>query len=252
MARKQEELLLSVADITLIDNETKVEYATASLKSHNISQSVDTSEIRAGRKNAVVATLESNKTITVEIEDVHANRDWLAIAMDAELESKTSVDVRVLPQKLKVADDMTIELSKAPKHSDDVQVLKDGVKLKATIVSKKVTLSLPEDESSITLEKGDVVTVMSYVYTAPAADVMAIGGEGVGRSFAMYMEESVFNNDMKVIATKTTYFPRVVPESSFTMEGSSELAEQNMTYSFTVSQAEGEENLGYIYYVDAE
>ena len=252
MARKQEELLLSVADITLIDNETKVEYATASLKSHNISQSVDTSEIRAGRKNAVVATLESNKTITVEIEDVHANRDWLAIAMDAELESKTSVDVRVLPQKLKVADDMTIELSKAPKHSDDVQVLKDGVKLKATIVSKKVTLSLPEDESSITLEKGDVVTVMSYVYTAPAADVMAIGGEGVGRSFAMYMEESVFNNDMKVIATKTTYFPRVVPESSFTMEGSSELAEQNMTYSFAVSQAEGEENLGYIYYVDAE
>ena len=106
--------------------------------------------------------------------------------------------------------------------------------------------------STITLEKGDVVTVMSYVYTAPAADVMAIGGEGVGRSFAMYMEESVFNNDMKVIATKTTYFPRVVPESSFTMEGSSELAEQNMTYNFTVSQAEGEENLGYIYYVDAE
>lgn len=253
MARKQEELLLSVADITLIDNETKVEYATASLKSHNISQSVDTSEIRAGRKNAVVATLESNKTITVEIEDVHANRDWLAIAMDAELESKTSVDVRVLPQKLKVADDLTIELSKAPKHSNDVQVLKDGVKLETVIVGKQVTLSLPDEaEGTIILEKGDVVTVMSYVYTAPAADVMAIGGEGVGRSFAMYMEESVFNNDMKVIATKTTYFPRVVPESSFTMEGSSELAEQNMTYSFTVSQAEGEENLGYIYYVDAE
>ena len=253
MARKQEELLLSVADVTLIDNESKVEYATASLKSHNISQSVDTSEIRAGRKNAVVATLESNKTITVEIEDVHANRDWLAIAMDAELESKTSVDVRVLPQKLKVADDLTIELSKAPKHSGDVQVLKDGVKLETVIVGKKVTLSLPDEaEGTITLEKGDVVTVMSYVYTAPAADVMAIGGEGVGRSFAMYMEESVFNNDMKVIATKTTYFPRVVPESSFTMEGSSELAEQNMTYNFTVSQAEGEENLGYIYYVDAE
>ena len=38
MARKQEELLLSVADITLIDNATVVEYATASLKSHNISQ----------------------------------------------------------------------------------------------------------------------------------------------------------------------------------------------------------------------
>ena len=100
MARKQEELLLSVADITLIDNATGVEYATASLKSHNISQSVDTSEIRAGRKNAVITTLESNKTITVELEDVHANRDWLAIAMDTELNEGTSVKIRVLPQKL--------------------------------------------------------------------------------------------------------------------------------------------------------
>ena len=63
MARQEEELLLSVADVTLIeltkDNEG-YEYATASLKSHNISQTVDTSEIRAGRKNAVIATLESN------------------------------------------------------------------------------------------------------------------------------------------------------------------------------------------------
>ena len=33
------------------------------------------------------------------------------------------------------------------------------------------------------------------------------------------------------------------------MEGSSELAEQNMTYTFTVAQAEGEKELGQIFYV---
>ena len=70
MKVREEELLLSVADVLLVDIDTGMEYATASLKSHNISQTVDTSEIRAGRNNAVVATLESNKTITVEIEDV--------------------------------------------------------------------------------------------------------------------------------------------------------------------------------------
>ena len=254
MARKEEELLLSVADVTLIDNETKAEYATASLKSHNISQSVDTSEIRAGRKNAVIATLESNKTITVELEDVHANRDWLAIAMDSELAAETNVDVRVLPQKLKVDDDMKIVLAKEPKNFGDVVIMKDGVVLEGKTQGetnrKEVTLS--KEGAGANLRTGDVVTVMSYVYTAKAAEVMAIGGEGVGRSFAMYLEESVFNNDMAVIATKTTYFPRVVPESSFTMEGSSELAEQNMTYTFTVTKAEGEDNLGYIYYVDVE
>ena len=250
MARKQEELLLSVADITLIDNATGVEYATASLKSHNISQSVDTSEIRAGRKNAVIATLESNKTITVEVEDVHANRDWLAIAMDADLAAKQNVDVRVLPQKLKVGTGLKITLAKEPKNKADVKVFKDGVALTAQQdTSSNNVFTLTGGSSS--LKEGDVVEVQSYVYVAKAADVMAIGGEGVGRSFALYLEESVFNNDMAVIATKTTYFPRVVPESSFTMEGSSELAEQNMTYKFTVTKAEGEDALGYIYYVDA-
>lgn len=251
MARKQEELLLSVADITLIDNATGVEYATASLKSHNISQSVDTSEIRAGRKNAVIATLESNKTITVEVEDVHANRDWLAIAMDADLAARENVDVRVLPQKLKVGTGLKITLAKAPKDKSALKVYKDGVALTAQQDSSdNKTFTLTAGSSS--LKEGDVVDVQSYIYTATAADVMAIGGEGVGRSFALYLEESVFNNDMAVIATKTTYFPRVVPESSFTMEGSSELAEQNMTYKFTVTKAEGEDALGFIYYVDAE
>ena len=189
MARKEEELLLSVADVTLIDNETKAEYATASLKSHNISQSVDTSEIRAGRKNAVIATLESNKTITVELEDVHANRDWLAIAMDAELAAKTNVDVRVLPQKLKVDTDMKIILAKEPKTFGDVKVLKDGVELgKTQGNSNKKEVTLSKEGKEVELNPGDVVTVMSYVYTATAADVMAIGGEGVGRSFAMYLE----------------------------------------------------------------
>ena len=92
MKVREEEFLLSVADVLLIDLESGMEYATATLASHNISQSVDTSEIRAGRNNAVIATLESNKTITVEVEDVHANRDWLAIAMDAELVEKEDFD----------------------------------------------------------------------------------------------------------------------------------------------------------------
>ena len=103
MKVREEELLLSVADVLLIDLDTKMEYATASLKTHNISQSVDTSEIRAGRNNAVVATLESNKTITVEIEDVHSNRDWIAIAMDAEVEENKEMQISARPYLILVS-----------------------------------------------------------------------------------------------------------------------------------------------------
>ena len=246
MARKEEELLLSVADVVLVElirgeEQQGVEYATASLKSHNISQTVDTSEIRAGRKNAVIATLESNKTITVEIEDVHANRDWLAIAMDAEFEEGQTVEVRVLPQKLTVATDLSITLAKAPKDSK-VTVIRDN--------GQKVEVAVSDGKGTVTgASAGEVVQVASYLHDA-TADVITVGGEGQGRAFAMYLEESVFNNDMQVIATKTTYFPRVVPESSFSMSGSSELAEQNMTYTFTVAQAEGKDFLGQIFYVN--
>ena len=247
MARKEEELLLSVADVTLIEltkGSEGLEFATASLKSHNISQTVDTSEIRAGRKNAVIATLESNKTITVEIEDVHANRDWLAIAMDGKMLTGQTVEVRVLPQKLTVASDGTIAIKKAPKGAQTkITVINpDGTKQQVAVSDGKATLAAPA-------KPGDVVQVMSYLHETQA-DVINVGGEGQGRAFAMYLEESVFNNDMQVIATKTTYFPRVVPESSFSMSGSSELAEQNMTYTFTVAQAEGKDFLGKIFYVE--
>ena len=244
MARQEEELLLSVADVTLIEltsGNEGAEYATASLKSHNISQTVDTSEIRAGRKNAVIATLESNKTITVEIEDVHANRDWLAIAMDGKMQTGQTVNVRVLPQKLTVGADNTIEIKKAPKGSK-VTVFRANSE-------EPIEVTISDGKGVVNgAAEGEVVQVMSYLHEAQA-DVITIGGEGQGRAFAMYLEESVFNNDMQVIATKTTYFPRVVPESSFSMSGSSELAEQNMTYTFTVAQAEGKEFLGQIFYV---
>ena len=242
MARTQEELLLSVADVLLIDNKSGLEYASATLASHNISQSVDSSEIRAGRKNAVICTLESNKTITVEVEDVHANRDWIAIAMDAELQGKTAFDARHLPVKLVVDDSLKVKLPKTPKNPDEVKFF--------NAERADVTAAAGADgEFTLTgVQKGDVVETSSFVYVADV-DVMEIGGEGVGRSFSMFLEETVMNNDMEVIATKTTFFPRVVPDSSFTMEGTSELAEQNVTYTFTVVQADGFDYLGQIYYI---
>lgn len=242
MARTQEELLLSVADVLLIDNKSGLEYASATLASHNISQSVDSSEIRAGRKNAVICTLESNKTITVEVEDVHANRDWIAIAMDAELAEKSAFDARHLPVKLVVDDALKVKLPKTPKNPDEVKFFNAE---RADVVATPGT----DGEFTLTgVQKGDVVETSSFIYVADA-DVMEIGGEGQGRSFSMFLEETVMNNDMEVIATKTTFFPRVVPDSSFTMEGTSELAEQNVTYTFTVVQADGFDYLGQIYYI---
>ena len=51
-AKNDMEFLLSVADVLLIDKDGH-QLASATLKSHNMTQSVDTTEIRAGQANDV-------------------------------------------------------------------------------------------------------------------------------------------------------------------------------------------------------
>ena len=243
MARTQEELLLSVADVLLIDNETGLEYASATLKSHNISQSVDTAEIRAGRKNAIIATLENNKTITVEIEDVHANRDWIAIALNTDVAEETTIDIRVLPKKFVVNAEKKVTLDKTPKAGQTVKFYDANRQLVAATAGSNGEYTLSAASA------GDVVECSSYLTTVTKADVMHVGLESAGRTFSMFLEESVFNNDMKIIATKLTHFPNVTADSNFSMAGSSELAEQNVTYTFTVKAADGLDELGTITYI---
>ena len=60
MARKQVqgghgiEFLLSVADVLLLDKDGN-QLASATLKTHNMTQSVDSTEIRGGQRNDVLA-----------------------------------------------------------------------------------------------------------------------------------------------------------------------------------------------------
>ena len=88
----QIEFLLSVADVLLIDKDSKAQLASATLKTHNMNQTVDTTEIRAGQRNDVLATIKNNKTIEITIEDVQQQRDFIAMMLGAEVE-ECSVDI---------------------------------------------------------------------------------------------------------------------------------------------------------------
>ena len=65
----------------------------------------------------------------------------------------------------------------------------------------------------------------------------------------MVLDEQVFDADMKIIARKQTVFHKVIPNDSFTLDGSSERAEKTASYTFTVALVPGEESLGYILYI---
>ena len=242
-AKNNLEFLLSVADVLLLDKDGN-QLASATLKSHNMSQSVDTTEIRAGQANDVLATIKNNKTIEVTIEDVQQKHDFIAMMLGSAMQTGATVDAYVLPQGLTVASNK-VSLPQTPKAGEKVVVTKaDGTAIDGASVSGKEITGLTG------LNDGDIVYISGYAYSAPVDNMkMAIASDKFAGSFKMVLDEQVFNADMQIIARKQTVFYKVIPNDSFTLDGSAERAEKTTSYTFTVALEQGREDLGYVLYV---
>ena len=240
MKVREEELLLSVADVLLIDKESKAQLASATLKSHNMSQTVDTTEIRAGQRNDVLATIKNNKTIEVTIEDVQQQRDFIAMMLGAEVKEGQTVDAYVLPQGLVVKNNK-ITLPQEPKSGEQVIVEDaDGKKIEVQFEGISGTLTAADDT---------IVYISGYAYSAQAEQLMTIASDKFAGSYRMVLDEQVFDADMQIIARKQTVFYKVIPNDSFTLDGSAERAEKTISYTFTVALETGRQDLGYVIYI---
>lgn len=240
----QIEFLLSVADVLLIDKDGH-QLASATLKSHNMNQTVDTTEIRAGQRNDVLATIKNNKTIEVTIEDVQQQRDFIAMMLGAEVKEGQTVDAYVLPQGLVVKNNK-ITLPQEPKSGEQVIVEDaDGKKIEVQFEGISGTLTAADDT---------IVYISGYAYSAQAEQLMTIASDKFAGSYRMVLDEQVFDADMQIIARKQTVFYKVIPNDSFTLDGSAERAEKTISYTFTVALETGRSDLGYIVYLpeDAE
>lgn len=255
MARKQVqgghgiEFLLSVADVLLLDKDGK-QLASATLKTHNMTQSVDSTEIRGGQRNDVLATIKNNKTIEITIEDVQQQREFIAMMLGAKVETG-KVDAYVLPQGLTVDSQKKVILPQAPKNQTEVKFTKaDGTSPTSSQfgTSNKAEVTFTD----ATLKEGDTIYVSGYVYETDAkAEKMVIASDKFAGSYKMVLDEQVFNTDMEVVARKQTVFHKVIPNDSFTLDGSAERAEKTTSYTFTVALEQGKTELGYIAYIPA-
>ena len=242
-ANHEIEFLLSVADVLLLDKEGN-QLASATLKSHNMTQSVDTTEIRGGQSNDVLATIKNNKTIEVTIEDVQQQRDFIAMMLGAEIEAGQTVDAYVLPQGLKVNGNK-VELPQIPKTGQQVTLTKaDG-----TVVAENVAAGSKEVTVSGLGTEDEIVFCSGYAYEEQA-EKMSIASDKFAGSFKMVLDEQVFNEDMQVVARKQTVFHKVIPNDSFTLDGSAERAEKTISYTFTVALEQGQQDLGYVIYIN--
>ena len=241
-AKNGMEFLLSVADVLLLDKDGH-QLASATLKSHSMNQTVDTTEIRAGQANDVLATIKNNKTIEVTIEDVQQKHEFIAMMLGSSIQDDVEVEAYVMPQGLTVAGGK-VTLPQEPKS---------GVKPKLTKVDGspiETTFTGVQSGNLTGVTDGDIVYVEGYPYVI-SEDTMkiAIKSDRFAGSYKMVLDEQVFNADMQVIARKQTVFHKVIPNDSFTLDGSAERAEKTASYTFTVALEPGQEDLGYVLYV---
>ena len=241
------EFLLSVADVLLLDAKTDTQLASATLKSHSMNQTVDTTEIRAGQANDVLATIKNNKTIEVTIEDVQQKHDFIAMMLGSEIKPNQTVDAYVMPQGVEVKNGK-ITLPQVPKSGQEVKVCKaDGTELTVTFDEKGESKTGLDGLGS----DDKILYISGYAYAAPADENMLISikSDQFAGSYKMVLDEQVFNADMQVIARKQTVFHKVIPNDSFTLDGSAERAEKTASYTFTVALEPGQKELGYVLYV---
>ena len=199
----QVEFLLSVADVLLLDKEGR-QLASATLKSHNMSQTVDSTDIRAGQNNDILATIKNNKTIEVTIEDVQQKRDFIAMMMGAEIQTGQTVDAYVLPQAIEVGEAGAIVLPQIPKTGERV-VVEDATGKVLTTTGTGQNLTISQNPPA----KGTLVYISGYAYETEASELMVISSSKFASSYKMILDEQVFDADMQIVARKQTVFHKV-------------------------------------------
>lgn len=240
------EYLLDVAKAYLIENATGFECATGTLKSHTISQSVDTSDIRGGQGNELLSRIKSNKNVTITLEDVCHNRDFIAMAMGSEVKAQQNFETHTVAKDYVVGATATeITLDPAPKAGTTKikYWAADGSQKEGTVSNSKLTIA--------GAKQGEVITVGSYLYTAKAGDLISIASSKFSGTYTLILEEPVIDLNLDVIAYKKSVFPRVQADDSFELVGGSERGEKTMSYTFTALKTPGVDELGYFYYEKA-
>lgn len=254
-----EEYLLSVADAVLVDEATGVQLATASLTTHNISQSVDITEIKAGQENATYVTLKNNKTITVELTDIQQNRQWFAMQTGADIEELgtpggiLNIEAYAFPKTYTMppaqpGGQMHFDLDHTPIANQTIKIYKADTK--EQIEQGLVTLNgdTLEVEAGAGLKENDLVVVEAYKYSLTQGDVIRLKSGKYGKSYRLILDEKVLDSDLEIVGRRQSIFYKVTPDDNFTLSGSTELSEQNQTYTFTVKKHPNYEDLGVIIY----
>ena len=232
---------MTIGEILVTDLESGMEMFSGSLKSTNVNKTATKTAIRAGRDNTQWLEIVGDSEITVEVTDIQAKRDWLALKLGGTLETAT-VELEAFPKNYKVGEGKAIDLDQAVVGvAPVVYNKKTGEVIEANVSGKKLTLTGD-------VEQGDVVLVGSYKYSVEAEKV-DIPASSTGRDVAITITRPQANSAQKVVCEKVWKFYRASFSTDFVDEATSEKSESAISTSFTILKHADHDALGFLAYV---
>ena len=242
---------LSVANALLIDEETGLELYSVSLETHAINQTAESELVKAGQNNDTFLEIKKDKEITIELVDIQQKRDWEALKLGGQLETKT-VKVSAFPRNYTVGgtSGKEIELEYTPVTGS-----------KPVVYNKKTNTPLPDGEVTLSgkkltittsdINKGDIVFVGSYFHEVEA-EAIDIKNDTAAPNMRLELDIPKFGADNKVKYIKKVVFYKVSLGEDFSMEGSSERTKQSTTHTMSVLKHPDYETLGFLAYIPVE
>lgn len=237
-------MLLGVAD-ALVITQSGLQIASGSLNSHTFDQTVDVSDLRAGRGNKIIGRLKTNKGVSVTIEDLEQTPEYQALIAGSEIQTG-AITAYVMPKEVKyTTGGITLEQTPIEK-TIPCEIAKTGAKVQGTVADKKLTIAEGVTE-------GDVILVGGYKYQATDAKHFKIQSGKFAENVTVILEEDVYDGEtMQIIGVKQTIIPVASPDENFSLSGSKEIGDTTVSYTFTALANGACGDLAYVVYLDAD
>ena len=237
-------MLLGVAD-ALVITKSGLQIAAGSLSSHTFDQTVDITDLRAGRGNKLIGRLKTNKNVSVTIEDLEQTPEFQALVSGAEIKSG-SITAYVMPKEVKYVTG-GIDLEETPIEATiPCQILKNGSKVAGTVSGTKLTVA--------SATEGDIILVGAYTYNASSAKHFKVQAGKFAENVTVVLEEDVYDGEtMQIIGRKQTILENCSVDENFSLAGSREIGETTASYTFTaLDSGDACATLATIVYLGAE
>lgn len=244
-----------VGRVFLYDAKTKIEYATATVKTSEMNAKADQIEVKSGTENDITYIIDKPKTVAFTIEDVIQDQNLFALKMgDGLKDADATVDGFHMPELYAVelsGADKIVTLSEEPKLGEEVTFTNpitgnqiNSANITQDTVNKKVFKIV---DASIAV--GDNVQVGGFKFVGKIGDKYfnLTSSSSVNELFAV-IEIPLVKPDMSPLCNKLYILPRCKLSASTDSKNESDPKEVDAKLELTVMKPVGEKFLGTVYY----